>query len=263
MPPPETQYAEFADRVVVVTGGAGGIGRSIAESFLGHGAVVVLLDNDEDAVRTAMAELAIDTDSECHAIHVDLTDPPDVKRAVAEAADLTGRLDVLVNNAGISPKRHGRRLDVWDTPPELWRAIVDCNLNGVFYASQAACERMRAADNGGAIVNISSLVRSVWTGSSSAAYIASKAGVDGLTRALAMELLPWEIRVNAVAPGRVRTPMTEAASADVWQRALGTIPLGRAADPQEIASAVLFLASSASSYLIGTTLDVSGGRGIV
>lgn len=241
--------------VALVTGGAGGIGRAIGAAFHDHGMRVVLVDADGGRLREA-ERAGYETAA------ADLTLPLAVDATVDAVADRHGRLDVLVNAAGISPKRGGDRLAAWDIDAADWRRIIDCNLSSVFYCSVAAARRMR--DRGfGAIINISSVVSRVWTGSSSAAYIASKAGVDGLTRALAMEFAPHGIRVNAVAPGRVRTPMTEASSPEVWRRAVEVIPLGRAADPAEIAAAVLFLATDRASYLTGSILDVSGGRGVV
>ncbi|HEX6447394.1 MAG TPA: SDR family oxidoreductase [Streptosporangiales bacterium] len=257
---PTSSESELTGRTAVITGGAGGIGTAIAAAMLRAGADVALLDRDEARLAEAVQRHAFP--ERCHPVVVDITDPAAVDAAMNAVVGRSGRLDVLVNNAGISPKRDGRRLDAVDTPPEVWREVIDCNLNSVFYCSVAAARHMRERD-GGTIVNVSSLVRSTWTGNASAAYTASKAGVDGLTRALAMELIDDGIRVNAVAPGRVRTPMTAAASADTWARAVGEIPIGRAADPDEIAASVLFLATDRSSFCVGTTLDVSGGRSVV
>lgn len=257
---PTSPEADLAGRSAVITGGAGGIGTAIAAAMLRAGADIALLDRDE--ARLTQAVQGHGVRERCHPVVVDITDPAAVEAAMDAVVARYERIDVLVNNAGISPKRDGRRLDAIDTPPAVWREVIDCNLNSVFYCSVAAARHMRGR-GGGVIVNVSSLVRSTWTGNASAAYTASKAGVDGLTRALAMELIGDGIRVNAVAPGRVRTPMTAAASAETWERAVGEIPIGRAADPDEIAASVLFLATDRSSFCVGTTLDVSGGRSVV
>jgi len=233
-------------KVAVVTGAAGGIGSAVRAHLAGAGAVVIGLDQVPDREGAGW-------------LRCDVSSPSQVEAAFQWVVDHHRRLDVLVNAAGISPKREGRRLDALETTPEEWGRIIDVNLSGVFFCSTAAARRMRG---GGAIVNIASVVASTYTGNSSAAYVASKAGVEGLTRALAIELLPLGIRVNAVAPGRVATPMTAAAAPEVHRRAVAAIPLGRLAAPEEIAAAVLFLASDAASYVVGATLDVSGGRGV-
>lgn len=233
-------------KVAVVTGAAGGIGSAVRAHLAGAGAVVIGLDQVPDREGAGW-------------LRCDVSSPSQVEAAFQWVVDHHRRLDVLVNAAGISPKREGRRLDALETTPEEWGRIIDVNLSGVFFCSTAAARRMRG---GGAIVNIASVVASTYTGNSSAAYVASKAGVEGLTRALAIELLPLGIRVNAVAPGRVATPMTAAAAPEVHHRAVAAIPLGRLAAPEEIAAAVLFLASDAASYVVGATLDVSGGRGV-
>jgi 3-oxoacyl-[acyl-carrier protein] reductase len=193
----------------------------------------------------------------------DLSDPARVRSAMAEIAGEHGGIDILVNAAGISPKDpQGKRLSIWTISPEDWRRTMAVNLDSVFFCSVEAARHMKQR-GGGAIVNISSVVARICTGYATAAYVASKAAVEGATRALALELAPENIRVNAVAPGRVQTAMTAAAAPEIWEHALKQIPIGRAADPQEIAAAVLFLASPASSYLIGSVMDVSGGRGMV
>jgi 3-oxoacyl-[acyl-carrier protein] reductase len=233
-------------KVAVVTGAAGGIGSAVCARLAEVGALVIGIDQ-------------LPCEGCAGSFVCDVSSPAQVEAAFQWVVERHRRLDVLVNAAGISPKREGRRLEALETTPEEWGRIIGVNLSGVFFCSMAAARRMH---EGGAIVNLASVVASTYTGNASAAYVASKAGVEGLTRALAIELLPRGIRVNAVAPGRVATPMTAAAAPEVQRRAVAAIPLGRSATPEEIAAAVLFLASDAASYVVGATLDVSGGRGI-
>jgi 3-oxoacyl-[acyl-carrier protein] reductase len=164
-----------------------------------------------------------------------------------------GRLDVLVNNAGITRDATLRKLTL-----DAWQAVIEVNLQGTFLATQAAATRMREQGSG-AIVNISSISGKVGM-IGQANYSAAKAGVVGLTKATARELAHHGIRVNAVQPGLIRTPMTEALREDIWQQKMSEIPMRRAGEPDEVANVVLFLASDLSSYLTGTVLEVTGGR---
>ena len=231
-------------KVAVVTGAAGGIGQAVVRTLAEHGATVVGVDVDGSA------------DHRC-----DVGDEREVTPVFDAIAAAHGGIDILVNNAGVSPKRGHRRIPALELTQEEWERVLRVNLTGAFNCSRAAAIHM-VARGGGAIVNVTSVTRHIWTATPSAAYVASKAGLDGLTRALAMELIPHGIRVNAVAPGRVRTAMTDASGSEITALTEQAVPLKRLAEPTEIAAAVHFLASDAASYMVGATLDVSGGRAV-
>jgi 3-oxoacyl-[acyl-carrier protein] reductase len=247
-------------RVVVVTGAAGGIGTALCQAFLDDACVVVGLDVSEEALRK-LDELTVAQSNQLHAYPCDIRSADEVNRIFDKFVADLGRLDVLVNNAGIAPKRKGTRVPFNELTVESWDNTISVNLNGAFYCSAAAARHMTRA-GAGVIVNITSLARGTWTGAASAAYIASKAGLDGLTRAMAMELLPYGIRVNAVAPGRVLTGLNSSMDQTVSDESMSMVPLKRGAQPKEIAQVVRFLASDDASYVVGETIDVSGGRGV-
>jgi NAD(P)-dependent dehydrogenase (short-subunit alcohol dehydrogenase family) len=227
-------------RKIIVTGGASGIGAATARLFREEGASVSVLDRGGDGV-----------------IAVDVSDAASVARAVAAAAEAMGGLDGVVNAAGIFSAA-----GIADTSAELFSRTLAVNLLGTFLVIQAAAPLLMAA-GGGTIVNIGSGVGITPTGPGSTAYVASKGGVIAMTKAVAQELAPV-VRVNVVCPGAVDTPMTQGflrvASGEVDPLIAGRYALKRAAAPDELAAAILFLTSDESSFVTGITLPVDGGR---
>jgi NAD(P)-dependent dehydrogenase (short-subunit alcohol dehydrogenase family) len=245
--PAVAQAASFRDRVYVVTGGTRGIGAAIARGLVDAGARVCVLARNVDGL-AAMGERIL-------GISVDVADTAAVARAFTRVVDSWGRLDGLVNNAGIN--KVGRSLDV---DPTDFARILDVNVTGLFACSQAAARTM-AARGGGAIVNIASMTSFVGQ-PERAAYIASKSAVLGLTRALAVEWGPIGIRVNAVAPGYIKTDLTD----DLVSRGVlqvdvieGRTPLRRFGTPSDVVGAVLFLLSDQAGFATGQALTVDGG----
>lgn len=240
---PIGQLFGLTDRVAVVTGAASGIGAAVVAAFATAGAAVSAWDVRWPDGPSAAIEQTI----------VDVADGEAVERAMADVVARHGRLDVLVHAAGITD-----RTPSLDVELEAWDRVVDVDLRGTFICARAAARAMVAAGSG-SIVTVSSQLALAPPGGR-AAYVASKAGVIGLTRTLAVEWAPG-IRVNAVAPGVTRSPMTAAIEADPATRArfIERIPAGRFAEPAEIAAAALFLASDASAYVTGHVLVVDGG----
>lgn len=239
------------DKVVVVTGGARGIGEAVGRLFVEHGARVVLGDLDPEAARRTAEE--IDPDRvRGHA--VDVADPGAVDALVAYAQDEFGPLDVMVNNAGITRDATLRKMTV-----EQFDEVVAVHLRGAWLGTRAAAAAMREHGGAGTIVNMSSISAKVgFFGQTN--YSAAKAGVVGLTKAAAKEVARAGIRVNAIQPGLIATDMTRAMPEDVWATKLAEIAMGRAGEPDEVAKVALFLASDLSSYMTGTVLEVTGGR---
>jgi 3-oxoacyl-[acyl-carrier protein] reductase len=225
------------NQVVLVTGAASGIGREIAERFAQEGARVSGFDRAGEV-----------------AIRGDVRSAADVERAVAEVVDTEGRINVLVNSAGV--REIG---DVYTMATDEWDTVIAVNLSGTFYCCQAAARRMRES-GGGVIVNISSVGGLIGL-ARRPAYTAAKHGVVGLTKSLARDLAPAGIRVNAICPGLIRTRLT----VDIVEAAENAaaeddgIPIGRVGEPEDIARCALFLASDASSFITGTQIVVDGG----
>lgn len=239
-------------KIALVTGGTRGIGYAIVKKFLEHGATVILCGSREETAKRAEQQLkAENADWHVEGIWPDLTDPAQLQAACSDIQVRHGRLDILVNNAGISA-----RDSLFDYRPEDFAAIMELNVNSIFYASQAAARIMKE-QGGGVILNTSSMV-SLYGQSAGAGYPASKFAVNGLTRSLARELGPYGIRVNAVAPGVTRTDMVSALPEDMVRRIIAPIPLGRMGEPEEVADAFVFLASSMANYITGAVLSVDG-----
>ena len=246
------QSAAEKARSVLITGGASGIGRATAELLLGKGWKVAILDRDEAALNDVRAAHGANTSA--HIAALDVTDENAVARAVTEVAEVFGGIDGVVNSAGIAADKH-----VFDTSADLFRRMLDVNVVGTFLVGQAAARIMQDT-GGGAIVNLASI--SGLRGSKGrSAYGASKGAVVTLTQVMANDLAPFGIRVNAVAPGPVETPMVQAIHTPE-DRALyyRHIPMKRYGQPGELASVIHFLLDGTQSgYVTGEIIAVDGG----
>ena len=243
------------DQVALVTGAGSGIGRVTARALAEAGADVIVTELPDrlDRARETVAEVGA-LGRHALALPLDVRDAASVGALVPAASDRFGRVDVLVNNAGVQIPRSA--LDVSERD---WDAVVDVNLRGAFFVAQAVGRAMTEAGSG-AIVNIASQMGLVGY-YKRAAYCSAKAGLVNLTRVLALEWAPRGVRVNAVAPTFVRTPLTASTFADpeLAEDIPRRIPLGRLAQPEEVAAAVVFLASPAAAMITGHTLPVDGG----
>jgi 3-oxoacyl-[acyl-carrier protein] reductase len=246
---------DFADKVVLVTGSSRGIGAAILEGFARAGAGVWLHYWDDpdganrgDALRLAERLKALG--NEPNVVSGDVRKPEDVQGIMDLIQQRSNGLDVLVNNAGILRDRTIRKLTLDD-----WRAVIDVNLDGVFHCCKFAVEVLR---DGGRIVNIASIA-GLFPFHGQANYAAAKAGVIALTKVLSKELARRQITANAIAPGVIQTTMIGDIKPDVLEGYLKQIPVGRLGKPEDVANAVLFLASAESGYITGQVLPVTGG----
>lgn len=243
---------ELKNKVAVVTGGTRGIGLAIVREFLKNGAKVVLFGSRKESVDKALDELKKENSKfEVSGMYPNLTNYGEVEKTINAIAKQYGKIDILVNNAGVSARE-----SIFDYKPEDFDKVMALNVNAVFYGAKAVAPIMKNA-GGGVILNTSSMV-SLYGQPAGCAYPASKFAVNGLTKSLARELAPCNIRVNAVAPGVTDTDMVANLPEQMREGIKKTIPLGRIGTPEDIANAFVYLASDKASYVTGEILSVDG-----
>lgn len=241
-------------RTAVITGGANGLGFAIAQAFFTQGANVVL--GDLDGAAADAAALRLGPEDRAQGVACDVTSEEDVDRLLESAISAFGRLDIMVNNAGVTRDKTMRKMSLDD-----FEFVIDVHLRGTWLGTRAAAALMRDQGHGGSIINMSSISGKVGNPGQTN-YSAAKAGIVGLTKAAAKEVGFAGVRVNALQPGIIETAMTQKLSDEVRASRLADVPLGRFGQPSEVAQAALFLASDMSSYLTGITIEIAGGRNI-
>lgn len=235
-------------KVAIITGGAGGIGKETAKLFVKEGASVAIFDVNKDGIDVALKEIG----GNSKGYVVDVSDFEDVNKNVQSVIKDFGYVDVLINNAGITRDRFLTKMEIED-----WNKVIAINLTGTFNCAKAVAPHMMERGKGN-IINVSSVV-GVYGNIGQTNYSATKAGVIGLTKTWAKEFAKKGIRVNAIAPGFIKTPMTEKVPEKVLQMMIDKTPMGRMGEPIEVANVLLFLASDESSFVTGHTLHIDGG----
>lgn len=248
------EIRRYQNKIAVVTGAANGIGKCMVQRLVEEGAKVAAFDIDNKALEEVYAGM----EESVFSVYCNVADKKSVDKAVEITLEKFGRIDVLFSNAGII----GRE-SLLETTEEAWRKVIDVNLNGTFFLNQAVLKSMVEKNIKGAVVNTSSIASSV-VSANTGAYSASKGGVTQLTKFAALEMAPYGIRVNAIGPGTSVTKITEGTrfNKERNEKFLQNIPMGRYGEPEEAASAALYLGSDDASYITGVTLLEDGGFSI-
>ena len=251
----ETLANFLKGKVIIVTGGNSGIGKSIVEEVARLGARVVIDYRSHPEATAAIEQEIGELGGTCVGVQADVANLDDLQRLVQEALNRYGRLDVIVNNAGIET-----RTSILDTTPEDFDKVLNVNLRGVFFATQYAAKQMIAQGTGGRIINISS-VHEDWPMPNNTPYCVAKGGVRMLTRTAGVELASKGVSIVNVGPGAVATPINDSTmnNPELLAKLNSAIPMGRMAQPEEIAKVVAFLASDAASYITATSIFADGG----
>jgi NAD(P)-dependent dehydrogenase (short-subunit alcohol dehydrogenase family) len=256
MPPQFFAHDILAGRVALVTGASRGLGRHFAHLLASHGATVAALARDADALAALVAEIAASGGPPASALRADVRDAASIDRALDELIERHGRLDIVVNNAGVASTRAALA-----TGDDDWNGVIDTNLSGPFRVARGAA-RLMGERGGGVIVNIASVL-ALRVAKQVPAYVAAKAALVKLTEALALEWAPQKIRVNALAPGYIVTDLNRAFLRSPAGEAMEKrIPMRRFGEPDDLDGALLLLASDAGRYINGTTLLVDGGHAL-
>lgn len=239
----------------IVTGGSRGIGREIVLAFLNEGASIWYLDLAEGEYLSEYREIAAKHGARAEYKECNVADETRVQAVIDEVISEAGTVDVCVNNAGITRDTLMMRMKSED-----WKSVLDVNLSSAFYVSRALYRQM-AKQKSGSIINVASIVGIIGNGGQTN-YSASKAGLIGMTKSMAREVASRNVRVNAVAPGFIVTPMTDKLNEDQKKALYDQIPMGRLGDPTEVAKVITFLASDLSSYITGEVIKITGGLGM-
>ncbi len=243
---------KLKDKVAIITGGAQGIGRAIAEKLGSEGAKIIIVDVMEEAAKKTADEISKAQNVETLSLKVDVSSSQETEQMIKKTVEKFGKIDIMINNAGIT--RDNLLIRMSD---DEWDKVISINLKGVFNCSKAAAKIMMK-QRAGKIVNIASVV-GLMGNAGQANYSASKGGVIALTKTMARELASRNINVNAVAPGFIKTAMTEKLSDEQKKKLTELIPLARLGEAQDVANIVAFLCTDESSYITGEVISVNGG----
>ncbi|SAL34084.1 acetyacetyl-CoA reductase [Caballeronia turbans] len=244
-------------RVVLITGGSGGIGEALVERYARDGAAVGIVDVNEET-GAALAQRLTGAGLRVHFAHADVGDFAACEAACRAIEAALGPVDTLVNNAGISPKHAGKPMPIWQMAPDEWRRVTDVNVNSVFNFCRILAPGM-VERRFGRIVSMSSVAGKAYLDIVAAHYSTTKAALIGMTRHLAGELGPHGITVNAIAPGRIDTPLVRGVAREANEKVAQETPLRRLGAPDEVASTCLFLTSDEAAFVTGQVIDVAGG----